>query len=89
MQLNETSVLVVMPSLETSLSVSSRRCSALPHWLVGPINPRGPAISQSFKCFLYFCFTDLNANFKNPYLVLGVPKWGDPNFVGFIMKCTI
>ena len=38
---------------------------------------------------LLYVFTDLNANFKNQYLVLGVSKWGDPNFAGFIMKCTI
>ena len=23
------------------------------------------------------------------YLELGVSKWGEPNFVGFILKCTI
>ena len=39
--------------------------------------------------FSFIYFLDFVANFKNLYLKLGVSKWGDPNFVGFIMKCTI
>ena len=34
-------------------------------------------------------FLDLNACFKNSYLELGVSKWSEPNFVGFIMKCVV
>jgi len=40
-----------------------------------------------FVMFFLF-FTDLNTNFKNLYLELGVSKWSEPNFVGFIMECS-
>ena len=39
--------------------------------------------------FSFIYFLDVGANFKNLYLELGVSKWGDPNFAGFIMKCSI
>ena len=44
-------------------------------------------LDLEFNFFIYFL--DFVANFKNPYLELGVSKLGDPNFVEFIMKCTI
>ena len=39
--------------------------------------------------FSLFVFLDFVANLQKSYLELGVSKWGDPNFVGFFMKCTI
>ena len=36
-----------------------------------------------------FIFIDLYTNLQNSYLELGVSKWGDPNFVGFIIKYSI
>ena len=38
--------------------------------------------------FLY-SFLEIDSNFKNLYLELGVSKWREPNFVGFTLKCTI
>ena len=39
--------------------------------------------------FLLIFFIDLVTKLKNSYLELGESKWGEPNFVRFIMKCTI
>ena len=39
--------------------------------------------------FSFIYFLDFVANFKNLYLELGMSKWGDPNFDGFIMKYSI
>ena len=39
--------------------------------------------------FLYLFFIDFVANLQKLYLELGVSKWGEPNFVGFILKCNI
>ena len=38
--------------------------------------------------FLY-SFSEIDSNFKNSFLELGVSKLSEPNFIGFIMKCTI
>ena len=34
-------------------------------------------------------FSEIDSNFKNSYLELRVSKLSEPNFVGFILKCTI
>ena len=44
----------------------------------------GPQLLVGFELFSGFIFTGLIANFKNSFLELGVSKWGEPNFVGFI-----
>ena len=43
-------------------------------------------------CVLFdflICFHIFECMFQNSYLELGVSKWGEPNFVRFIMKCNI
>ena len=49
----------------------------------------GPHLSVTVFVLIFLFFIDLNTNFKNSYLELGVSKWSEPNFVGFIMKCSI
>ena len=46
----------------------------------------GPDLKFVFSLFV---FLDFVANLQKSYLELGASKWGDPNFVGFLMKCTI
>ena len=57
----------------------------------GPVDPRGPAVSQGFdfELFYFIIFLDFVSNFKNSYLELGMSILNEQNFVGFIMKCTI
>ena len=79
-------------SLETSPSVSSDRSNVVP--CAGLTDERAPLtvgpICQSV-CSLIFLiyFIDLNTCFKNSYLKLGVSNFGEPNFFGFFMKCSI
>ena len=40
-------------------------------------------------CFSLIDFPEMLTNFKKLYLELGLSNLGEPNFVGFIMKCTI
>ena len=54
----------------------------------GPID-RGPQLSACVGFDFLIYFPDLNACFKNSYLKLGVSNFGEPNFVGFHMKCSI
>ena len=66
----------------------------------GAIDLWGPAVSRSgcsepgvrsdlgLNVFLY-SFLEIDSNFKNSYLELGVSKLSEPNFAEFIMKCTI
>ena len=54
----------------------------------GPVD-HGPRISVCIRFDFLNYFTDLNACFKNSYLELGVSNFGEPNFVGFLMKCSI
>ena len=51
--------------------------------------PSGPHLSVYVVIDFLIVFIDLNACFKNSYLKLGVSKWGEPNFVGFIMECSM
>ena len=50
---------------------------------------RGPRLSVCMIFDFLIYFIDLNACFKNSYLELGVSNLGEPNFVGFLMKCSI
>ena len=65
---------------------------------MGQVDLRAPVVSHrgcmdrvylAARPDLKFIFIDLNANFKKLCLELGVSNLGEPNFVGFIMKCTI
>ena len=48
------------------------------------------AVAPGWKFdFSLFVFPDFVANLQKSYLELRVSKWGDPNFVGFFMKCNI
>ena len=58
-----------------------------PPWCIDQVHL---AVAPEWKFdFLYLFFIDFVANLQKLYLELGVSKWGEPNFVGFIMKSTI
>jgi hypothetical protein len=50
---------------------------------------RGPRLSVCVMLIFWFVFQDLNACFKNSYLKLGVSNFGEPNFIGFLIKYSI
>ena len=81
------------PPCPCSVSLS---CGVL--WLTGPNSQpqwvNGPGALSCWArfekmIFSWIIFIDFNANFKNLYLELGVSNLGEPNFVGFILKCSI
>ena len=46
------------------------------------------AVAPEWKFdLLYLFYIDFVANLQKLYLELGVSKWGESNFVGFILKC--
>ena len=62
-------------------------CGDLQSVTAGVVSPVHVAISV-LNVFLY-SFLEIDSNFKNSYLEIGVSKLSEPNFVGFITKCTI
>ena len=64
-------------------------CGAMLSVIVGCMNQLYVVYLGFLKCFCVFIFIDFNTNLQKSYLELGVSKWGDLNFVRFIMKCTI
>ena len=78
-------------SAKTSPMVSYHRSNAI--LCFGFADKRAPLtagpICQSVCSLIFLFFIDLNTCFKKSYLELGVSKLSEPNFVGFIMKCTI
>ena len=77
---------------ETSPSVSSHRSApslVLVSLTSGSPLTMGPGCQCVRDLIFLIYFTDLNACFKNSYLKLGVSTFGEPNFVSFILKCSI
>ena len=60
------------------------RCQ--PTWVY---KPGAPNYSARVNLIFFIYFIDFVANLQKLYLELGVSKWGEPNFFGFILKCTI
>ena len=70
-------------------AMAGQRCALLLCvWRVGPRWLWALTVSVYRIDFLIY-FIDLNAYFKNSYLKLGVSNFGEPNFVSFILKCSI
>ena len=60
-------------------------------WLTdgwGPLTCGSPLLASSVRVFVIY-FLDFLANFGKSYLELGMSNFGEPNFVGFLMKCSI
>ena len=72
----------------SELSLVNHRAMFLCVWRAGPTD-FGPQLLVCDGFNFWFMFLDLNACFKNSILKLGVSNFGEPNFVGFLMKCSI
>ena len=54
----------------------------------GPLTRESHASATTIRV-VFISFLDFCANFGKSYLELGVSNFGEPNFVGFLMKCSI
>ena len=67
--------------------VDPRAQSSVPLWCVDRVHL---AVAPEWKFdFLYLFFIVFVSNFQKLYLELGVSKWGEANFIRFIMKFNI
>jgi hypothetical protein len=55
----------------------------------GCTRPGASSGFRIFECFSLFVGTNLNTNFKNSYLELGMSNLSEPKFVRFILMYTI